>query len=250
MLLRKALVLLLFGCSLNANSADKLDQSKNLITKTNQTLKSSQQLINKVDDQTTSMFDEYKGLQSEIETFLVYNRQLNDIVSSQEQEKSTFERSIKGIEITSQKIMPFMERMINSLDTFVDSDYPFLPEERQARINSLKANMKRADISVAAKYRQILESFQIEIDYGNTIESYDGEIDDKKVSFLKLGRVGLYYLTFDKSACWAWNIRQSKWQLLEDSDFKISIANAIKMAKKQKSPDLFFAAIQTAEDRK
>jgi hypothetical protein len=247
---KRALVLFVFGCSLTAQAADNLQQSKNVITKTNQTLKSSQQLINKVDVQTTSMFDKHKGLQSEIETFLVYNRQLSEIVSSQDQEKATFERSIKGIEVTSQKIMPFMERMINSLDTFVSSDYPFLLEERHARIDSLKANMKRADISVAAKYRQILESFQIEIDYGNTIESYDGEIDAKKVSFLKLGRVGLYYMTFDKSAFGAWNIKQSKWQALEDSDFKISIANAIKMAKKQKSPDLFFAAIQTAEDRK
>ncbi len=249
MFLKRALVLLLFsGYSLTAVSANKLEQSKEVISQTNQTLQSSQQLINETDAQITVMFDKYRSLQGEIENFRIYNRQLRDIVTSQEAEKISFNQSIKGIEATALKIMPFMERMINSLDSFVASDYPFLPHERSKRMATLKASMKRADISVAAKYRQILEGYQIEIDYGNTIEAYDGEIDNKKVTFLKLGRVGFYYLSFDESVCSAWNITDGKWQEL-DGDYKVSIVKAIKIAKRQKSPDLFFAAVPAAEAR-
>lgn len=250
MFLKRTFVLLLLGYSLSALAIDKLDQSKKIITKTNNTLQSSQKLIDRRDTKTSQMFDEYKGLQSEIENYRVYNAQLNDIVGSQNQEKDTLQKSISGIEATSQQILPFMAKMIDSLESFIVSDYPFLAVERANRISSLKNNMKRADISVAAKYRQILESYQIELDYGNTIKSYDGNIDGKRVSFLKLGRVGLYYLSFDKTACWAWNLTDSQWQELSDNDYKHSIAKAIKIAKRQKSPDLFFAAIQPAESRK
>lgn len=250
MFLKKMILLLIFSGSITSHAADKLEQSKQIISKTNSYLKKSQETIDKTDSKTSTMFDKYKSANSEIDNYLIYNRQLKDIVNSQEQEKQTLQNSIQGVESTSQKIMPFMEKMIISLESFIASDYPFLIPERNTRLNNLKENMKRADISVAAKYRQILESYQIEMDYGNTIESYDGEINGKKVSFLKIGRIGLYYLSFDKSQTWAWNLASSEFQLLDNNDYKTSITKAIKIAKKQKSPDIFFAAIQPVEDRK
>lgn len=240
------LVLALSSVAMSAMAADKLEQSKSLVSQTNQSLAASQKTIDKVDEKSERMFDQYKSVQAEIENLEVYNRQLSDIVTSQEDEKDVLNKSINGIEKTAQGIMPFMEKMIGALETFIASDYPFLPQEREARIQRLRDSMKRADISVAAKYRQILESYQIELDYGNTIEAYDGEVDGKKVTFFKLGRVGLYQLSFDKTSVKAWNIEKGQWQVLDDMDYKISIVNAIKIAKKQKSPDLFFAAIQSA----
>lgn len=237
--------------SLSLNGfADSLDQSRKIISNTNTTLQTSQKHINSADTQSTQMFEQYKTAKKEIENYLVYNRQLSDIVTSQNEELQTLEKSIEGIEATSQKIMPFMEKMIVSLESFIASDYPFLKDERSTRVEILKSNMKRADLSISEKYRQILEAYQIEMDYGNTIEAYEGEVESKKVTFLKIGRIGLYYLSFDKTASWAWNQDKTKWQFLDDSDYKISIAKAIKIAKKQKSPDLFFAALQPARSRK
>jgi len=237
----------LFSISL---SADALDKSRQIITNTNSTLQASQKYINDADAQSGKMFEQYKTAKKEIENYLVYNRQLSDIVTSQNEEIQTLQNSIDGIEETGQKIMPFMEKMIVSLESFIASDYPFLQDERSKRIESLKSNMKRADLSIAAKYRQILEAYQIEIDYGNTIESYDGEIEGKKVTFLKVGRIGLYYLSFDKTASLAWSHKNSRWHHLHQNDYKLSIAKAIEIAKKQKSPDLFFAAIAPARSRK
>ena len=195
------------------------------------------------------MLEQYKADQKEIDNYLVYNCQLKEIIASQVQEMHLLSDDIDKIESTGLQIMPFMQKMIDGLAQFVASDYPFLPEERRMRIAHLNANMKRANLSIAAKYRQILEAYQIEIDYGNTLEAYEGDLDDKKVIFLKIGRIGLYHLSLDKQHCAAWDQEQKQWQILEDIDYKISIAKAIKIAKKQRAPDLVFAAVASAKGR-
>lgn len=249
MFLQKTIGITLLLISTSMVQADSFDQSRQTVSNTNKQLKSSQQTINNLDEKTKKMYSEYKDVRNEIETYLVYNKQLKDIVESQNNEIRILNKSISGIEQTSKEIMPFMAKMIDGLESFIKSDYPFLDNERKQRVVTLRNSMKRADISVAAKYRQILEAYQVEIDYGNTIESYAGEIENKKVTFLKVGRIGLYYQSFDKSKYFAWNIQSGAWQKLSE-DYSPALANAIKIAKKQKSPDLFFAAIEPAKDRK
>lgn len=245
-----AAIVLLGLLSVGISADDSLDKTREIITETNQTLKKSQQTIDKTDDKTSQMFEEYKSRQKEIDNYNIYNSQLKEIINSQKQEKQVFLQDIENIESTGLRIMPFMRKMINGLEQFITSDYPFLPEERSRRIAGLKENMKRADLSIAAKYRQILEAYQVENDYGNTIEAYEGDIDNKKVVFLKIGRIGFYYLSLDKQYCSAWVPEKKQWQELEDADYRISIARAIKIAKKQQTPDLFFAAVPPARSKK
>ncbi|PID41048.1 MAG: hypothetical protein CR984_00035, partial [Proteobacteria bacterium] len=209
----------------------------------------SQQKIDTVDEETRQMLGEYKTAQKEIDNYRVYNGQLQAIVDSQMEEMRQLTEDIDKIEATGLRIMPFMQQMIDGLSHFIDSDYPFLPEERQKRIDRLNADMKRADLSIAAKYRQILEAYQIEIDYGNTLEAYQGNLEGRKVMFLKIGRIGLYYLSLDKQRCAAWDPTRKQWRALTDVDYKRSIDKAIKIAKKQRPPDLFFAAVAPAEER-
>ena len=68
-----------------------------------------------------------------------------------------------------------MERMINGLETFVSLDLPFLIDEREQRISTLRTLLLASDITVSEKFRRVLEAYQIEIEYGRTIEAYRGE---------------------------------------------------------------------------
>ncbi|MCH9813222.1 MAG: DUF3450 domain-containing protein [Epsilonproteobacteria bacterium] len=242
-----SLIMMLFSSTL---FADALDQSREVISQTNKKLVVSQKRINETDKQNMQMYDEYKNAKQEIKNYLVYNKQLQEIVDSQNKEIATLHEEIAGIEQTAEKVMPFMAKMIDGLGQFIASDFPFLQEERSHRLETLKANMKRADLSIASKYRQILEAYQIEIDYGKTIEAYEGELDQKRVNFLKVGRIGFYSLSFDKKHCAAWDQKSNSWKQLEDSEYTLSLSKAIKIAKKQSSPDLFFAALHPVRSRK
>jgi len=230
--------------------ADAFKESKETVSKTDAVLKQTQKKIDKTDDRTTKMFEEYKEAGSEIESYRIYNSQLEDIVNSQQNEMDGLSKQIEGIDVTRRKIMPLMGKMIDVLEKFIEEDLPFLPKERSDRISRLRRDMKRSDITVSAKYIQILEAYRIEMQYGRTMEAYQGNIGKKKVNFLKIGRVGLYYMTLDAREYGVWDTKKGSWLALEDNDYASSIAKGIKIARKQSSPEFLLMAVRNAKERK
>jgi len=139
--------------------------------------------------------------------------------------------------------------MQTSLEEFVRLDVPFLPEERQQRLAKLKAMMPRADVTNAEKFRRIVEAYQIENNYGNTIEAYRANIElQNKVStvdFLRLGRVSLYYQRLDGSETGIWDTKQKQWQLLSN-DYRNVIRQGLRIARKESAPDLLTLPVPAA----
>ncbi len=62
------------------------------------------------------------------------------------------------------------------LTRFVTDDIPFLPEERNIRLEKLAALMDDSEVPVAEKFRRTMEALNIEAEYGNTIEVYHDRI--------------------------------------------------------------------------
>ena len=143
--------------------------------------------------------------------------------------------------ITERQITPLMMRMIDGLEQFVALDLPFLSEERERRVEGLREMMDRADVAASEKFSQILRAYQIENEYGRTMESYASEIDTAEgsriVDVLKVGRVALVYQTSDGEETGAWDVAQGTWVELDDS-YKTPIRNGIRMARKQLSVDM------------
>ena len=92
-----------------------------------------------------------------------------------------------------------MLKMIDALDKFVSLDIPFLLKERTERVANLKTIMDRGDISTSEKFRKVTEAYQIESDYGRTIEAYRSEVNFEgetfNADFLRVGRVSLTFVT-------------------------------------------------------
>jgi hypothetical protein len=156
-------------------------------------------------------------------------------VKSQQDELLTMTRQVSEIETTSREALPMMQKMVATLGQFVKLDIPFLPEERTNRIAQLEDMMTRADVSVSEKYRRIVEAYQIEIEYGRTIEAYQGKVGDKTVDFLRAGRVALMYQTLDGSETGYWDADAKNWK--QDGSYEDAIKSGLKVAKKQAAPD-------------
>jgi hypothetical protein len=148
-------------------------------------------------------------------------------------------------------VTPLMLRMIDSLDAFVALDLPFLLDERQERIEELRKMMPRADVTNAEKYRRIMEAYQIENDYGRSIEAYRATLgrDGREVTvdFLRFGRIALVYQTLDEAERGVWDQTSGSWQPL-DASYRSAIRQGLRIARKQAAPDLIFLPLPAAED--
>ena len=214
--------------------------------KINESAAKSQEKINGITDQIDSKLQQFKTLMKEIEGLEVYNTQLRKQINSQEQEMADLNAAIDEVSVVERQITPLMIRMIDGLEQFIALDVPFLPEERANRVADLKAMMDRADVAASEKFRRVMEAYQVEMDYGRTMEAYSGihSIDGKErdVEFLRLGRTALIYQTRDASSQGVWNKQTRQWEEL-DSGYRTQITKGLRMAKKQLAPDLLMLPV-------
>ncbi len=210
----------------------------------------SQQRIDQVAQQTNRLEDQYKSVLKEIEGLEVYNTLLGRQVENQKSQLIDLTNSIDQVEVINRQIVPIMTRMIEGLEQFIDLDVPFLMAEREERVDNLKEIMERQDVTVAEKFRKVTEAFQIENDYGSTIESYKDTItiDDatREVDFLRVGRIALIYQTADGKSSGVWDQSSRKWQSL-GNEYKNQIKFGLKIANKQVAPDLFLVPVDAPE---
>ncbi len=228
---------LLWFCT-QVNAQDLLQQNMNATGQNQKAANDSQQKIDKLYEQQRDALQDYRLTQAEIDQLSVYNRQLSQIIGNQDKQIASLQEQIKEIEVTQQGIMPLMERMLNGLQTFVELDTPFLLKEREDRIASLRGLLLSADITVSEKFRRVLEAYQIEVEYGRTIEAYRSQNNQQKmVDFLRVGRVALYYLPLNGDGGFVWDKTSKQWQPLE-SEFDRAILQGIRIARKQSAPSL------------
>jgi predicted RNase H-like nuclease (RuvC/YqgF family) len=207
----------------------------------NDQARQSQARIDALTEETRQLLSEYKTVLKEIEGLRVYNRQLERQIENQETEMAQLTRSIDEVTLIERQITPLMLRMIDGLEQFVELDMPFLLDERMERIETLRSMMDRADVAVSEKFSQILRAYQIENEYGRTMEAYDDTIaingTERKVDILKVGRVALVYQSGDGTATGHYNTITSQWEPLGE-EYNTPVRNGIRMARQQLSVDM------------
>lgn len=229
-----------------AQQDDYLKPVVNSATEISESALKSQQKINLITEQIDGKLQLFKTINKEIEGLDIYNNQLLKQLANQQQEMLDINASIDEVSVIERQITPFMIRMIAGLEQFVALDVPFLVEERAQRISSLKGMMDKADIAPSEKFRRVMEAFQVEMDYGRTLEAYSGLHDvngqERDVDFLRVGRTVLIYQTRDASLQGSWNKKAGQWQELPSS-YRTQVTKGLRMAKKQLAPDLLMLPV-------
>jgi hypothetical protein len=197
--------------------------------------------VDELTEEARKLLNDYKTVMKEVEGLRVYNAQLERQIASQEREMAELNESIDQVTLVERQITPLMLRMVDGIDQFVSLDVPFLLDQRKARVDRLHEILDRADVEVSEKFSQVLNAYQIENEYGRTMEAYTGELElggqTLVVDFLRFGRVSLIYQTNDGERSGIWNQSSRSWESL-DASYNNSIRSAIRMANKQASVDL------------
>jgi hypothetical protein len=246
-----ALLLAICLMPLDVTSAEALEEAIHTQIENQKAGALSQEKIDTWSDQSRQLFEEYRSALRETESLKVYNAHLKQLLASQQQEKASMEKQLQEVENTARGLVPLMLRMEESLEDFVRLDVPFLPEERQQRLANLKATMARADVTDAEKFRRLLEAFQVENKYGQTIEAYRAELkigdQTRTVDYLRVGRVALFYQTLDGHESGVWNAGTHQWQNLPAS-FNKELRKGLAIARKESAPDLIRVMVPPPEE--
>lgn len=243
------LIVALFGGAMCA-SQPVLAQSLDNVTEVAQAATSdgqaSQERVDLLDDETDELTRNYRAALKQLASLREYNAKLEKLIEAQKVEMVSIRQQIEDVTNVDRTIVPLMFRMIESLEKFVELDVPFLIDERRARVQNLRALMDRSDANPAEKYRKILEAYEIENEYGRTIEAYEGQMDingeERMVAFLRIGRVALIYQTLDADESGAWS-QQADGFVDLDGDFDSELRSALRIAKQQAAPDLLVVPV-------
>ncbi|MFT5083648.1 MAG: putative coiled-coil protein SlyX [Lentisphaeria bacterium] len=202
----------------------------------------SQKRIDKMQGETASLLQKFKTVNKEIAGLRVYNSGLETRLENQLRLIRDLEESIANVTVIERQIQPLILRMLEGLEQFIALDVPLYTGERNKRVAQLRNNQDRADVSVAEKFRQVLEAYSIESEYGRTIHSYTGTLEvggqEREVNIFALGRISVMYQTKDAKHAGVWDQNQRAWVELDAGAYRSAILKGIKIANKQASNDV------------
>jgi len=203
--------------------------------------------VDSVADQTEKIVNDYRAVTKVVDGLKVYNALLQTQLNNQEAEMQALKDSVANIALIERQIVPLMLRMLDALESFVALDTPFLMKERTERVARLREMMERSDVAAAEKLRRVIEGYQIENDYGRTIEAYKGSTEvggkELEVDFLRIGRVALLYQTVGGATTGAWDKAEGAFIELPPETYKAQVAQGLKVARKQVAPDLMIIPV-------
>jgi len=210
----------------------------------------SQKRIDGLSEETEKIVSKYHQQRKSVEVLKKFNDRLRRTLAAQETAMAKLERSIEDASLIERQIVPLMLRMISGLDQFIGADIPFKLEERRERVSRIKGYLTNANIAAAERFRQVLDAYSTESNYGKTIDVYTEELNldgaSKTVNILQVGRAGLYYQTIDGVESGYWDKSDKQWKSL-DASHNEGITNAIRISQGKASKDLMTLPIAAPE---
>jgi hypothetical protein len=209
----------------------------------------AQKSIDKTAEQIQRLAKEYQDELKLLDGLNMYNAMLKKQLDDQKEQINKINMSINNATLVERQIMPLLVRMVDALESFISIDVPFLYEERNKRVAELRSLLEKAEYTTSEKCRRVFEAYQIENEFGYTIESYKGRVDlgdtQFAVDFLRIGRIGLTYRDLAGEKVGFWNNQTRKWQALTERQYKRHITKGLKIAREEISPELITIPLLT-----
>ncbi len=226
------------ACWCAQNNAEKIEQP---VKESIDIRQESQKTHEKWEQEKASLILAYEKLRFEHQAAQEKNRELVAQKKSMTKQNQTLFKQTQAFLKIKKELFPFLEQMVEQLDTLVANDVPFLKEERSMRLSRLKKMMDDPEVTISEKYRKVMEAIFIEAEYGSTIEVYQEKIkmggQEVLGNIFRLGRVSLFFLSMDQTSCAYFNVASNVWEPLAEKHLA-SIQKAVEIAGKRRPVEL------------
>ena len=207
----------------------------------------SQEKIDSTERKTDKIINEWKAVAKQVEGLKLYNAQKRIQIQAQLDLMDQLDEQLVQVVVMQRQIPPLAQRMLESLESFISLDTPFRVEERQNRVDLVRASLAKPKVTASEQVRQVLEAYNIEAEYGRKIDTYEDTLaDGTVVNILVIGRVGMFYQTKDEQSSGRWNKETGSWDDLPSS-YRKPIRNGIRMAKKLAPTDMLMMPVLKGE---
>jgi len=224
------LLVLIVGQLLAQSSADDVRE----------TVQGTVELDQRTQEERDAWASEQAELEARYRTAKANIAYLSDRIAGEEKAVAGLTESIEELERRMHEARLLQSSLQDTLDTvlvrfeeFVGSDLPFLTDERERRLDALRRELARPEVTGAEKLRRLLEALQIETEYGKSAEVEQQEItldgEPIFVDVLRVGRVSLFWRTPDGDRAGTFDRGSWEWVELAPS-YGRTIGNAIEMA--------------------
>lgn len=174
-------------------------------------------------------------------TWLEYRQEKNQqYIAKTQEDIKLLEIQKANLHKLREQLAPYLETIVLRMEDFVAQDLPFLPAERQKRIDALISYLNNPDLVLSERMRRVFEEgLQVEVQYGQMTTADDQVLNidgiDTQVVVLRLGRLGMYYMTLDEEQTGYYNEATGQWEQLPKSmnrniSLAVDLANGIRTA--------------------
>ncbi|WP_236254973.1 DUF3450 domain-containing protein [Modicisalibacter zincidurans] len=200
-----------------------------------------QQKIDAADDTSRDALRELRRVERQAQRLEAYNEELARQVDEQGKAVERRQRGVEQLGNAEERLPVLTRQLAARLERLVAADMPFLYDQRQARLASLNRMLDSGELSAADKLDRVLAAWRAELDYGREVDAWQGSLktqgDSLEVDYLRLGRLGWYYLTADGQQGGVWRSKEQAWQALDDEALG-EVRKGLRIARQERAPAL------------
>lgn len=176
-----------------------------------------QKKVEQLDTQRQNDFHEWRQLRRELLLLEAHNQRQAEWNANLNLQIASLEEQLESLDSTREGLEPLLYLMAERLEGFIQQDLPFRKEERLFHARNLYKLLARVDVSHAEKLRQLLIAYRTEVEQGRALASSQeflqltAEAEVQEFTLLRMGRLGLYYLSKDQQEVGYWSAQQQAW---------------------------------------
>lgn len=206
------------------------------------TLQETQKLEDKWADEKTLLITRLQEQKQQQELLTKQQQRLRKQVVLMQERVTESKRRVAEVERIRLEMRGFLDETFSRLQRQVNYELlPFLIDERQVRLSRLEELLLEDSVSTAEKFRRLMETLQIETDYGRSMEVVREPIwlgqELLMMDVLRIGRLSLFSRTPDGTHIAVFDQLTGGWQKLPES-YDRSLRQAIEVANKTRPVEI------------